>query len=474
MKMGASAVCAALLLAMGGCSSRPVSNPDAGGFRIRDGATADGSAPADATSARLFPPPFTDTLRKGATTVTARVFASFEDSGEVSWLGVGNDGSLFAQVGANSPKTIFYDAGGPSAQWSNIRCYNCVVHLDRQANTSWVVQYDSGYDPPAPALLPDGALILASLPTVPGETTTAAVVVWRLETDGTKGWSVNFGPLGIYFGGLAPTLEGDVILVGTAFQDIDLDPGPATVVRAEPGPFVMKLAGATGELLWVRTPTDAPWTGLSSLTGPDRVMVRADGRIVVGATATADYSVGEGLHGSMMLLAADGTTDAATWVRRFSGPLSGWTVLPDHDVLASTLANYEMPGPDYLRLIDGKTGAIRNSYAIDPSYDSFAAGPTRVVGELFDPVSGYRALDWWSPDGIFQGGLQFVFSPGTPGVGVNLSGGEVAVAADGHVIMAVTIGVPADATPDIDPGPGVSSFVTPSAGFDLAILELAP
>lgn len=470
--MGASTVCAALLLALDGCSSRPVSNPDAGSFRIQDGATVDGP-PGDATGGRLFPPPFTDTVRTGAPTVTARVFASMGGAG-ARWLRAGNDGSLFVGVSTNEPTPIFYDAGGPSAQWSNLSCFNCVVHLDKQANTSWVVEYDSDIDSPAPALLPDGALVLASLPTTRGVITPAAAVVWRLDADGTKRWSVNFGSLGPYFGGLAPTAEGDVILVGTAFQDIDLDPGPATVVREEPGPFVMKLAGATGELLWVRTPTDAPWTGLSSLTGPDRVMVRADGRIVVGASATADYSAETGQSGAMMLLAADGTADAATWVRRFSGPLSGWTVLPDQDVLASTLVSYLMTGPDYLRLIDGTTGAIRNSYAIDPSYDSFAAGPTRVVGALFDPVSGHRVLDWWTPGGTFQGGLQFVFSPGTPGVGVNLVGGEVAIGADGHVIMAVTIQAPAGTTLDVDPGPGVSTFVTPRAGNTLAILELAP
>ncbi len=461
--MGASTVCAALLLALDGCSSRPVSNPDAGSFRIQDGATTEG--------ARLFPPPFTDAVRTGAPTVSARVFASLGGAG-ARWLRAGNDGSLFVGVSTNEPKPIFYDAGGPSARWSNLSCFNCVVHLDKQANTSWVVEYDSDDYPPAPALLPDGALVLASLPTVPGSITTAAAVVWRLDADGTKRWSVNFGPLGIYFGGLAPTPEGDVILVGTALQDIDLDPGPATVVRGEWGPFVMKLAGATGELLWVRTPTDAPWSGLTRLAGPDRVMVRADGRIVVGATTVEDSSA-EAQTGAMTLLAADGTTDATSWVRSFPGPLAGWTVLPNQDVLASTLVDYRM-NPAYLRLVDGTTGHVRNSYVIDPGYDAFAAGPTRVVGELFDPVSGYRVLDWWTPGGVFQGGLQFVFSPGTPGVGVNLVGGEVAVGADGHVIMAVTIQAPAGTTLDVDPGPGVSTFVTPSAGNALAILELAP
>jgi hypothetical protein len=281
------------------------------------------------------------------------------------------------------------------------------------------------------------------------------------------GWSVNFGPKGIFIMGLAPTAEGDVILVGTASANIDLDPGPATVVRAKQGPFVMKLSGATGQLLWVRTPVDSTWSS------PTQVVVRADGRIVIGADADADFQ-----PGALTLLAADGTADAATWLRFFPGPLAAWTLLPDQNILAATLPASALDFGTNIRLIDGTTGKDRTSHNFDGLYELLAAGPSRVVGQQIQrlDVDGVRQnfweLDWWTPTGDLQGGFQF--APGAPGGGVSQDVGDVAVDADGHVVVVATIHAPAGATLDVDPGPGVSTFVTPNAGVQLAIVELAP
>jgi hypothetical protein len=60
------------------------------------------------------------------------------------------------------------------------------------------------------------------------------------------------------------------------------------------------------------------------------------------------------------------------------------------------------------------------------------------------------------------------------GAGTNQAVGGLAVDANGHVVVAVTIHAPAGATLDVDPGPGISTFVTPNAGAQLAIIELAP
>jgi hypothetical protein len=453
-----------VLLLLGGCGGPAASNPDAGNGPVQDAAPADvPGSPTDATDVALFPPAiWTD--RKGAATVTARVFASLDEAGSARWLRVGKDGSLFVYATADSSKATFYDAGGPSALWGTLPSLNFIVHLDRQANTSWVFGYTTDANPPVPAMLPDGALVIAALPEA---MTTAAAVVSRLEADGTMGWSVNFGPTGIYFAGLAPTPDGDVILVGTAFANVDLDPGPGTVVRAKQGPFVMKLSGATGALQWVQAPVDSMWIA------PNQVMVRADGRIVVDVVSASDKQ-----SGGLVLLAANGTSDAASWLRFISGSFVSWVLLPDQNILAATPPPNAPYAHGWIRLLDGTTGKDLASHDFEGSYDALAAGPARVVGEqiLRYDVNGvlqnFWGLDWWSPAGALEGGFQFPLD--VTGAGTNQAVGGLAVDANGHVVVAVTIHAPAGATLDVDPGPGVSTFVTPNAGAQLAIIELAP
>ncbi|HEY7376369.1 MAG TPA: hypothetical protein VIF57_29690, partial [Polyangia bacterium] len=176
-----------MLLLLGGCGGPAASKPDAGNGPVQDAAPADvPGPPTDATDVALFPPAISID-RKGAATVTARVFASLDEAGSARWLRVGKDGSLFVYATADSSKATFYDAGGQSAQWGTLPSLNFIVHLDRQANTSWVFGYTTDANPPVPAMLSDGALVIAALPEA---MTTAAAVVSRLEADGTMGWSM--------------------------------------------------------------------------------------------------------------------------------------------------------------------------------------------------------------------------------------------------------------------------------------------
>ncbi|HEY7374530.1 MAG TPA: hypothetical protein VIF57_20370 [Polyangia bacterium] len=87
-------------------------------------------------------------------------------------------------------------------------------------------------------------------------------------------------------------------------------------------------------------------------------------------------------------------------------------------------------------------------------------------------LQNFWGLDWWSPAGALEGGFQFPLD--VTGAGTNQAVGGLAVDANGHVVVAVTIHAPAGATLDVDPGPGISTFVTPNAGAQLAIIELAP
>jgi hypothetical protein len=455
-------VAAALTLipAIGGCGGSGGLKPD-GGTQVQLDATfaMDAAGPqTDATDAKVFDPG----LRIGppqATVVTAKVFASVY-FGFVHWVAAGPDGAIFVGGTETIPANgMFYADGKPDLTLDRP---NFVARLDRQGNTVWMFGYDDGEPGLIPAVvLPDGAIVLATRAGGPY----FPAAVWRMEADGQRGWLRDFGANGPSFYAAMATREGDVILTGTAYPTDDLDPGPGTTFVPQTSPFLMKLSGATGEVLWLRTPVDAGWR-------PGGALERPDGRLVVRCWTSP------GGADALVLLAADGTADPAGWLHVFEDALVAWTVLPSGDILA-VLPPPSLDGPDdaIVQIIDGATGRRTLKEFVYYGSEMLVTGPSHIVGLLWDGMQTTRGdgipywrLAYWNAAGSLEGGL--IFSPEPAGYGQVAAG--MAVAPDDRIIVAATIMAPAGATVDLDPGPNVASFVTPNDYSQLAIFVIEP
>ena len=455
-KLAVVATMPVLALAMDGCGGSTGAKPDGSTPADATFVTDAGTPSTDASDAAVFQPTIGINPHQ-ATAVTAKVFASVQ-GGHPTWVSAAAaDGSIL--VGGAVPFPYlgeFYGTGMPLPAPGR-KAF--VARLDRQGNTTWVTGYDVQTTPIPAAVLPDGASIHA--------TGWTAVSVFRLEADGRVGWSRDYGTNGPSFSAAVATAEGDVILVGEALGTEDFDPGPG--VLSAQGPFLMKLSGATGEQIWLRTPTqmEAGWRA------PMDMMVRSDGRLVIRCVTPAPES-----DYGLVMVSADGTADASAWSHFFANYFSAWTLLPSADVLVDTsLPGTTGPSGTLLFLLDGATGRQRWQQIVGVGYGPFAAGPSRVVGlraggmQTMNGSFDYWGLDYWNTAGSLEGGL--TFSPEPDGYGQRVAG--LAVDPDGRIVVIAYVSEPpAGATLDLDPGPSVAPFVTPNAYNQLVIVVLEP
>jgi len=400
-----------------------------------------------------------DGERRGARTTTARVFASAPLGGAFGSVCYATDGSLIASGYTDRLGQTDFDVGGkPGLSVPD----TFVARLDRQGNVMWAVGDGAGGSLVCGALLPDGASFLFAT----GSSQTARSAVVRIDGDGTRRWLVDFGPAGVSFASAATTAEGDVILVGTAQSTADLDPGPGMVFTTKLGPFVMKLAGATGELLWVRTPMDQAWIN------PLDLVLKADGRLLLRAVLAADKK-----FETIVTLAPDGTADPAGWSYLLPDAFALWAVLPNEDFILCDDDDNALYDDSTLHVINGGNGKERFVQRLSGYYDGFKAGLSRVVGiktvylATAQGTLNYWGLDWWAPDGTSGGG--FRPAPDPEGYGMPAYGG-FDVDPAGRIVVGAQIIAPAGTTIDLDPGPGVVPFVTPNSGLQFAIVELEP
>jgi hypothetical protein len=435
-----------LTLAMTGCGGSTAAKPDGGTQADATFVTDTGAPSTDASDAAMFVSGNGWSPHQ-ATAVTAKVFASIE-GGYPAWVSPAGDGTIL--VGGTARLAAFGEFYGTGMPLAVPGGGAFVARLDRQGNTMWATGYGVEISYLPVAVLPDGASIHVTDATV--------VSVFRLEADGQVGWKRDYGSNGPTFTAAVATAEGDVILAGEALGTEDFDPGPG--VLAARGPFLMKLAGATGEQIWLRTPTqmEAGWRG------PLHMMVRSDGRLVIRCTTSAPYN-----DDGLVMLSADGTADSSAWQHFFANYIIAWTLLPSGDILVNT-TRPGATGPDDfpVLLLDGATGRQRWQQ-FGGGYYEIAAGQSRVVGLM--EQGSYWALDYWDAAGSLEGGL--TFAPEPDGYGQRPAG--VAVTEDGLiVVVAYVLEPPAGATFDLDPGPGVTSYVTPNAYNQLVITVLAP
>jgi hypothetical protein len=449
------------LLAVVGCGGSVGLKPDGGTQADATFVTDTGPPSTDATDAAVFMPGI-GTNPHQATAVTAKVFASVE-RGQPMWVSAeAADGSIL--VGGTAPFPYsgqlyysgqFYGTGMPLPVPDG-KAF--AARLDRQGNTMWVTGYDVRTAPVPAAVLADGASVHV--------VDSAPVSVFRLEADGRRGWSRDYGTTGPTFSNAVATAEGDVILAGEAFGTEDFDPGPG--VLSAHGPFLMKLSGATGEQIWLRTPTqmEAGWRY------PMNVMVRSDGRLVIRCATSAPEN-----DAGLVTLSADGMADSSAWQLFLPNYIGAWTLLPSGDILANTaLPATTGPVETSLVVLDGATGRQRSQQFVYGGYGAFAAGPSSIVGlrdggmQTTHGSFRYWGLDYWNAAGSLEGGLSF--SPEPDGYGQLANG--VAVDPDGRIIVTAYVAQPAaGATLDLDPGPGVTSFVTPNTFNQFVIVILA-
>jgi len=179
-----------------------------------------------------------------------------------------------------------------------------------------------------------------------------------------------------------------------------------------------------------------------------------------------------------VLLAADGTVDPAGWMHVFEDYLEAWTVLPSGDILA-VLPPPSPTGPQdsIVEIIDGATGRQKLKEFVYYGSNTLVTGPSHIVGLLWDGMQTtrgdgipYWGLAYWNAAGSLEGELRF--SPEPDGYGQMAA--KMAVAPDDRIIVGATIMAPAGATVDLNPGPGVTSFVTPNDYSQLAIFVIEP
>ena len=372
--------------------------------------------------------------------------------GQVDWVRFAHDGSILVGGWVSGiGETRFHRTGAADL---TVASSTFVAHLDRQANVNWVLgpKTLSG-----PALLPDGAMVFIGA-LDPGSALSFSV--WRAEADGSLAWRRDFADEGLVFYSVRPTPDGNVIVVGWALPTVDLDPGPGTAFTPNPGPFFINLSGTTGEVFWIRTPTEPRSYAHAAVSRPD-------GRLIVeGYLSTPNGEVD-----LLYTLASDGMADPEGWRKELPGGLCGWTMLASGDLLTCEVNENSFDYASYLRVLDSATGRERSLQGVSGIYDELVAGPTRVVGRMTDfGADRFWILDWWSSVGLLEGSLVEDFDPPEH----RLYATTVDVDPNGAIVLGASVVAPAGTTLDLDPGPAAVPFVTPNDGAQLAIIQLSP
>ena len=259
---------------------------------------------------------------------------------------------------------------------------------------------------------------------------------------------------------VAATPEGDAIVVGRYYVGDDTDLGPGYTAATTAGQAIMRLSGATGDIVWSHATTDPEWIF------PSLVAVTADGSPIVDGRNASPDALLPGTTQSFLRLTPDGDRGAGSWVRTLpAGTLmSPWTLAPAPGAGAGALiiGARNMSGMLSLDMLDEATGAPAGTHiplAHGPyGFDATAETIALLAGDTRD------GIDRWTTGG------DHVSEFDLPG----LYPQSLAFDTTGTLYVTFQMALALGDQIALGPGPNAPIFVAPANDSYFTLLELAP